>query len=236
MNCVDPTNPYQCSDGKYPDETKTICLLCTVGHFCKNGVSEACPSGTLAIEHGLDECLQCPNGMNCADPIRPEYCPAGQYPNDSQTSCLDCQPGNYCVYEVFPCQVGRNCSQYGLASVSLCITLISLKMTSQENDCKKGFQCSDPTHPAPCQPGTFASNINTVQCENCLPGVNCSQLADTQPSECAIGFECSDPANPKPCSPGFFNPHVDGTSCQNCAIGTNCSETSESGFQRDADQ
>ena len=126
-NCIDPANPYQCADGTHPDETKTICERCSVGYFCKNGVSETCPPGTSATDPGLDECLQCPNGMNCADPIRPEYCPAGQYPNDSQTSCLDCQPGNYCVNEVFLCQVGRNCSQYGLASVSLRITLISLK-------------------------------------------------------------------------------------------------------------
>ena len=87
------------------------------------------PTGTAADDEGLIECLECPIGMNCANPIEPKICPFGQYTAESKTSCLICSPGNYCDGVIIrTCISGKDCSEEGQSQVSL--TSMSARPTS----------------------------------------------------------------------------------------------------------
>ena len=93
----------------------------------------------------------------------------------------------------------------------------------KENDCRKGYQCSDPGNSQACPGGTFNENLNAVKCEQCSSGTNCSETGETHQRECAVGFECSDPAHPKKCLSGSLATSPNQTECLPCPFKYDCS-------------
>ena len=47
FNCAKPDAISQCPDGTFSDASATICLTCTPGNFCQNGITEKCPPEPL---------------------------------------------------------------------------------------------------------------------------------------------------------------------------------------------
>ena len=92
----------------------------------------------------------------------------------------------------------------------------------KENDCRKGYQCSDPGNPQACLAGTFNENLNAMNCEQCSIGTNCSKTGQKHQRECAVGFECSDPAHPNKCLSGSLATSPNQTECLPCPTGMNC--------------
>ena len=234
FNCAKPDAIYHCSDGTFSDASATICLTCTPGSFCQNGITEKCPPGTAADDEGLIECLECPIGMNCANPIEPTICPCGQYTAESKTSCLICSSGNYCSGGIIrTCISGKDCSEEGQAQVSLTsnvdLQIHDLEVNDRssliykENDCRRGYQCSDPGNPQACRAGTFNGDLNAINCDHCSIGTNCSRTGETHERECAVGFECSDPAYPKQCLSGSLATSLNQTECLSCPFNYDCS-------------
>ena len=172
--------------------------------------------------------------MNCADPIEPNICPFGQYTAESKTSCLICSSGNYCSGGIIrTCISGKDCSEEGQSQVSLTsnvnLQIHGLEVNDRssliykENDCRRGYQCSDPGNPQACRAGTFNGDLNAINCDHCSIGTNCSETGETQERECAVGFECSDPANPKKCLSGSLATSLNQTECLPCPINYDCS-------------
>lgn len=77
-----------------------------MGCFCPEGSAHPtlCPEGTyndFTGGAGVKDCLECPAGHMCEDPVsRPVVCPIGQY-NDKAKSkeCFDCPAGSFCPYD-----------------------------------------------------------------------------------------------------------------------------------------
>jgi hypothetical protein len=125
---TDPSQPNakyfgycQCKDGYY--RSGSLCLICTTGFYCQNGVKTACNSGWgTSIAEGnskpdqCDKCIACQQTESCSKtPLNSDgggcqACPPGYKCNGLFSAPIQCAIGTYspgggtvCI----PCQSGK---------------------------------------------------------------------------------------------------------------------------------
>lgn len=183
------------------------CLKCTVGHFCKHGISEPeqCLSGTynpgydpsLGVVTGLpignvSDCLTCPEGQFCVrGSVDPVDCGVGKYSRPGSGFCVTCLVGHVCNENAT--------SEYNMRKNKQCVPgnycIAGLTSFDESELCDAGFYCPQAAiEPVACPPGTynpFHGKSSLSDCLSCDAGYYCLENV-TQPSG--------------PCHPGFYCP------------------------------
>eukprot|EP00960_Hanusia_phi_P077080 768646-Hanusia_phi.AAC.18 len=207
--------------------SKGMCILCTPGHGCSNGLQEMnpCPKGTYAAASyasTLELMLQAirllvPGTFSSPGSTYCISCPPNQWSSIGASSCFDCMDGMF-------------------ANRTHCIP------------CLSGHFCINGSSPQKCPDGTFATSSMSV-CTSCPNGLivdcdlsscrlcatgedptnSCQQCFDGHYSDngrppcnpCPAGFECPSPTSRIQCSAGYVSPSKS-MSCLPCPSGFSC--------------
>ena len=200
----------QCSAGSYQPATgQSSCNSCPVGSYCLAGsITFTVCADALFSTGGSSTCNPCPAGSYCKGGVQ-NQCAAGSYqPSSSQTACLSCISGSYCVsgsINPTPCPDGFT-------------SALSSQTASSCFSCTAGFYCKSGVQTT-CAAGTFSSGGLSV-CTSCTPGSFCLAGVST-PTACADGTysaaSASSQSNCFSCPAGKF---CKGGIQSDCAAGT----------------
>lgn len=172
---------------------------CLEGYYCTNGSEEADPVGQIYGD-------ECPVGHYC--PIhshKPVPCPVGTYQprlrQPDNSSCLACDPGNYCN------ATGAS-NMTGKCSEGFYCTLRASSSAPQDgitgNICPAGSYCpAGSSQHLYCPNGTFTNHSGAARCYDCPEGHYC------------VNRDRADS-----CLPGYYCPPKTGADLQACPSGT----------------
>ncbi|CAH1797039.1 unnamed protein product, partial [Owenia fusiformis] len=196
---------------------------CTAGYFCAGNASVSAPIDGITGD-------KCPVGLYCPEGSpQPITCEPGTFTDtDTNSECLLCTPGHYCITGTNPqdCPAGFYCPEgtghvWQSCPAGTFSANVGLANSSQCTQCTTGFYCSETnatTVTGPCDPGFF-----------CRSGSDAQQptgLTAGDAGVCPMGHYCeAQTGEPTACPPGTFNNDtglVNEASCQQCLPGHYC--------------
>ena len=185
-----------CASG-YDGDGTVGCGSCPAGSYCAHGAAAVlCAATTYGPTAGLSACPTCPLGT---------YQTAV-----GATECVTCPKGSYCSYGVkTACPAGTYMPFTGAWFGYECLS------------CPAGDYCAlGATEPNMCPKGSFNSEVNGTQiqnCDQCAPGTHASDEGQATCDECSPGFYAlgSGTINCTVCDAGYFCPNStsDGVPC-----------------------
>lgn len=217
---------YVCHSGSTSPEAK----LCSLGHYCADGLETPCPVGVFGSERGLGT----PACMGDCQLITGLYCNLG-----STSDTLDvqepCPAGSYCDgMNTIPqvCPGGTRGNETGLIGPECAGPTPEGTYSPQGSKepilCPRGAYCpSGSAVPILCSNGTFNANLgagDVTSCEICPAGSWCPSGSESSSTLCPESQFCSAGTSlPGPCQAGFYCPA--GSSVPNmyiCPAGSWC--------------
>lgn len=262
-----------CSAGFYcPSGTSTE-LNCGAGYYCPSGSSnrKICTAGKYCSGNNLvnpsGDCsagYYCPSGSTSSTQNtcqEGDYCPIG---SPSRSDCgasfycsidakirNDCQIGYYCpgnrMTSQTICPSGKYCDQTRMTNYKDCsLGSYCPEGSFEENSCKGGYYCANPSTRVQCSKGAFCPSGSTKETK-CPAGKYCQTNGLSSPTgNCQEGFYCPEgsisPTEnlcPKgnmcptgsgeaiPCTNGKYQNEKGESDCLNCPIGSFCKNPSQ---------
>ena len=156
----------------YYVDTKTYCVNCADGQYCKKTVTcPDCSAGTY-IETTNCLCKPCPPGFLCKNSVVYSTCPAGTYSiqgiNCTQCSTVPCAANEY---------ISVPCSGSNDKTCSPCApdcgpgTYESIACTFSTNRvcslCEPGFYCPGGVYKYPCNFPNYSDATGFITCKSC---------------------------------------------------------------------
>ena len=185
-----------CASG-YDGDGTVGCGSCPAGSYCAHGAAAVlCAATTYGPTAGLSACPTCPLGT---------YQTA-----TGATVCVTCPAGSHCAQGVkTACPAGTYMPSTGAWFAYDCLA------------CPLGEYCAlGATEPNLCPKGSFSSEVNQTQvqnCGHCAPGMHASDEGQSHCDECVDGYFAleSGTIDCTVCDAGYFCPNStsDGVPC-----------------------
>lgn len=190
------SKPILCPDGYYNNEygMDKCNNVCPAGYYCKNGIINKCPSGSIS-SIGSSTCNKCIPGTYQSNIYCYECAPGSYSDSYGQTTCKLCSKGKY---QNLPkstscnkCESNKYSPMEGLALCIVCSTVAIYNNTQcYENICNAGqysdwntLKCVDcligkyssgrADHCDDCPPNTYALSNGSSTCNYCYSPIYC---------------------------------------------------------------
>ena len=210
-----------CTEGKFSDKLRRICIPCSGGHFVSESECHLCPAGKFAPVALNEQCEDSPEGFytnNNTGATAIISCNAGYHAASGSTYCKVCPAGRFSgpgSGECQNCSAGKVAPATASSSCSSCSAgfFQDLRGESACRKCSAGrvTQSTGMARCFACPVGEVAPNTTSTSCDTCSSPTttdgtgkrycnSCERKYFWNPSECNDGHCCTLCPNGVTCS------------------------------------